>query len=174
LLNKRLRGFFLILFNMTRLIKDSDFSYIYGLYMHSAINPFLLYEMMSEEAFLPIFNVLLEKEIVYIYAENEQNIGMFKLISLEHRTSHIAYLGGVAIDPNCGGQGYGYKMMQAIIALGSEKGLKRIELSTATINERAIRLYEKVGFQKEGVLRNYTYLKSENRYLDEVMMSYLY
>jgi L-phenylalanine/L-methionine N-acetyltransferase len=159
---------------MIRLIKDSDFDYIYGLYMHSAINPFLLYEVMSEAAFLPIFNDLLHRKIVYIYSQDSKTVGMFKLVPLEYRTSHIAYLGGVAIDPMCGGQGYGYKMMQAIIALGKEKGLKRIELSTATINERAIRLYEKAGFQKEGVLRNYTFLKSENRFLDEVMMSYLY
>ena len=49
-----------------------------------------------------------------------------------------------------------------------------MELSVAAINDKATHIYEKAGFQKEGVLRNYTYLKSENRYLDEVLMSYLY
>lgn len=65
-------------------------------------------------------------------------------------------------------------MMKEIIALGRAMGLLRIELSTATINEKAIGLYEKSGFQKEGVLRKYTFLKSENCFLDEVMLSYLF
>ncbi len=65
-------------------------------------------------------------------------------------------------------------MMRAIIEYGQQLGLKRIELSVASINHRAKRMYAKVGFEEEGILRNYTYLKSENRYLDEVLMSYLY
>jgi len=35
-------------------------------------------------------------------------------------------------------------------------------------------LYEKAGFVKEGVLKKYTWLKNENKFLDEVMMAYLY
>jgi len=54
-----------------------------------------------------------------------------------------------------------------------DRRLRRIELSVAHINEKAIRLYEKTGFQKEGVLRDYCWLKSENRYMDEVMMAYI-
>jgi RimJ/RimL family protein N-acetyltransferase len=65
-------------------------------------------------------------------------------------------------------------MMQEILSVGKEMNLLRIELSTACINEKAISLYEKAGFAKEGILRKYTWLKSENRFLDEVMMAYLY
>lgn len=142
--------------------------------MHPAINPFLLYEQMTEAEFFPIFNDLIQKKQIYIFSLENEDLGMFKLVPLFHRTSHIAYLGGVAIHPNFSGKGIGKLMMQSIIDLGEQLNLKRIELSTATINERAIRLYLSVGFQKEGVLRKYTYLKSEDRYLDEVMMSYLY
>ena len=158
---------------MTRLIREQDFDYIYGLYMHPSTNPFLLYEYMSEEAFRPLFDELLAKQIIYIYEPEGVPLGMFKLITYLHRNAHIVYVGGLAIDPAHMGQGRGSQMMQAIIALCKEKGFRRLELSTATINEKAIRLYEKAGFQKEGVLRNYTYLKSEDRYLDEVMMAYL-
>jgi putative acetyltransferase len=65
-------------------------------------------------------------------------------------------------------------MMRAIIELGRQKGLLRIELSAAATNNRAIALYEKAGFEREGILRRYTHLKSEGRFLDEVLMSYLY
>lgn len=159
---------------MTRLASKSDFDFIFGLYMHPSVNPFLLYEQMPANEFLPIFNDLIEKKLIYIFSYEKKHVGMFKIVPMTYRTSHIAYLGGVAIHPDFGGKGLGKLMMQAIIDLGKQKGLKRIELSTATLNNKAIRLYESVGFQKEGVLRNYTYLKSEDRYLDEVMMSYLY
>ena len=77
------------------------------------------------------------------------------------------------MHPDFAGRGLGKLMLREIISLGKQQGLLRIELSTATINEKAIHLYESVGFEKEGVLRRYTHLKSENRFLDEVLMSYL-
>jgi L-phenylalanine/L-methionine N-acetyltransferase len=159
---------------MVKSAKAKDFNFFYKLYFHPLINPYLLYEQMDKKSFRPIFKDLLKSGIIYIFSHEGQNVGMFKLCPLLHRTAHIAYLGGVGIDPEFGGKGMGTKMMQAIIDLGKEKGLLRIELSTATSNDKAIHLYEKMGFQKEGMLRKYTYLKSENRYLDEVLMSYLY
>jgi L-phenylalanine/L-methionine N-acetyltransferase len=159
---------------MIRPATTGDFSFIYSLYMHPEINPFLLYEPMNTEIFRPIFDELIVDDVLYVYYAQDVPTGMFKLVQLKHRTAHIAYLGGVAIDPIFAGKSYGASMLQEIIALGSSMNLRRIELSTATHNRRAISLYEKLGFQAEGVLRNYTYLKNENRYIDEVLMSYLY
>ena len=158
---------------MVRKATLSDFDFMYDLYFHPQINPFLLYEMMDKAAFQPIFKDLLEKNVLHIFEINGEKIGMFKLIPLAYRTEHIAYLGGVAIHPQWAGKGFGQQMMQEILAFGKALGLVRIELSTATINEKAIHLYEKVGFQKEGILRKYTYLKSKNQFLDEVLMSYI-
>jgi RimJ/RimL family protein N-acetyltransferase len=159
---------------MIRKVTNTDFSFVYSLYMHPKVNPFLLYEMMDEESFKPIFQDLLKDEVLYVYENDEKPVGMFKLIRLKHRADHVAYLGGLAIHPDFAGQGFGKKMLQEIIDLGKEMGLLRIELSAATHNLKAIRLYESVGFEKEGVLRRYTNLKSEGRILDEVLMSYLY
>ena len=159
---------------MIRNITAADFDLIYSLYMHPQVNPYLLYEMMDKGAFQPIFNDLLDKNIIYLFEENGKPKGMFKLIRQQHRNSHIAYLGGVAVHPDFFGRGYGKKMLAAIIELGKQMNLLRIELSTATINTNAISLYENVGFVKEGILKKYTWLKHENRFLDEVMMAYLY
>lgn len=159
---------------MTRQANHSDFDFIYSLYFHPKVNPFLLYEMMDEAAFKPIFDDLMSKNIIFIFEENGESMGMFKLFAHTHRTAHVAYLGGLAIHPDCGGKGYGAKMTEEILALGKEMGFLRIELSTATTNLKAIALYEKLGFQREGILKKYAYLKSENRYLDEMMMAYLY
>jgi putative acetyltransferase len=159
---------------MVRNITAADFDFIYEIYMDPQINPWLLYEQMDAAAFLPVYNDLLSKNIIYIFNDDDKDRGMFKLIQQQHRNAHIAYLGGLAIHPSFAGRGYAAKMMGEIIELGKITGIKRIELSTAVINEKAIRLYEKFGFIKEGVLRKYTHLKSENRFIDEVMMSYLY
>ena len=159
---------------MNRFATTNDFNFIYGLYMHADVNPFLLYEKMDMASFEPIFQDLLANDLLYIYSARDEPTGMFKFINLKHRNAHIAYLGGLAIDPAFSSKGYGFTMMQEIIQLGKSKNLLRIELSTAVTNLNAIRLYEKSGFEKEGILRKYTCLKSENRFVDEVMMAYLY
>lgn len=159
---------------MIRNITATDFDLVYSLYMHPQVNTWLLYEMMDKDSFRPIFDELLLKGIIYVYEEENVPVGMFKFIHQQYRNAHCAYLGGVAIHPRFAGKGYGKKMMQEIIELGRQMGLLRIELSTAVINDKAISLYEKNGFVKEGVLKKYTWLKSEQRFLDEVMMAYLY
>ena len=159
---------------MIRLATSKDITFFYDLYMHPEINPFLLYENMTLPEFEPVFNELVQDQLLYVFETSQKPVGMFKFIPLKHRNTHIAYLGGVAIDPLQSGKGYGALMMQEIIDLGKTKGLLRIELSTAVANQKAISLYEKCGFQKEGVLQKYTHLKSENRFVDEVMMAYLY
>jgi putative acetyltransferase len=158
---------------MIRLANIEDFDFVYSLYFHSTINPFLLYEMMNKADFQPIFEDLRLKNQLFIFEQNENKIGMFKLYGLTYRTSHIAYLGGLAISPDFGGLGFGKMMLEEIIVFAKMRGFLRIELSVAVQNEKAIYLYEKAGFVKEGILRNYTYLKSENRFLDEYIMSYL-
>jgi putative acetyltransferase len=158
---------------MLRQATTADFEFIYGLYFHPEINPFLLYEPMERVDFQPIFEDLLELGQLYVFEHEGQMAGMSKLVPLKHRTAHIAYLGGVAIHPNWAGKGLGQKMLQEVLELAQKQGFLRVELSTATENERAIRLYEKAGFQKEGVMRQFSYLKSENRFLDEVLMSFL-
>ena len=130
---------------MIRKMTQEDFHFIYELYMHPDVNKYLLYEPMSEAEFNPIFADLLEKQIIYIFEIAGQPAGMFKLVPYAHRTSHVAYVGGLAIHPSHSGKGMGTQMMNEIKDIAKEKGMRRIELSTAVINERAIRLYEKAG-----------------------------
>lgn len=141
--------------------------------MHPEVNPYLLYEMMEEETFSPIFNDLVKEEVLFLYKNCIENIGMCKLIRQKHRNEHILYLGGLAIHPYYFGKGFGRKMMHEIIDFCTNTGVTRIELSVAVHNEKAIQLYKNVGFTKEGVLKNYTYLKSKDLFIDEILMSKL-
>jgi len=158
---------------MIRKATPNDFDFIYKLYMHPQVNPYLLYEPMDAIAFKPIFDELLAKQIKYIFEQNGDSIGMCKLLPYTYRASHIVYLGGLAIDPSHAGKGYGLIMMEEIKSYIKAQGFLRVELSVATSNEKAIRLYEKAGFEKEGLLKKYTFLKSEQKFLDEVLMAWL-
>ena len=135
---------------MIHKVVASDFNFIYSLYMHPKVNTFLFYELMDAGSFQPIYNQLLVQQVMYIYCDDEQNTGMFKLIPFQHRSNHIVYLGGLAIDPSFLGKGPGFKMLQEIIALSYEMGFLRIELSLADNNQKAISLYKKASFQKKG------------------------
>lgn len=153
--------------------KTSNFEFIYELYMNPKINPYLLYEIMDSEKFLPIFRDLIHNKVLYLFKVDSEIIGMCKLIRQKYRNEHIMYLGGVAINPNYFGKGFGTKMILEVIDFCKTKRISRIELSVDTKNEKAIKLYESVGFEKEGILRNYTFLKSRNKYIDEQIMSNL-
>ncbi|MCM1991604.1 GNAT family N-acetyltransferase [Oceanirhabdus seepicola] len=70
------------------------------------------------------------------------------------------------------GKGYGTEAM--ILALDYGFGmfnLHRIDLTVYDFNERGIHVYEKIGFKREGVLRDYLYFN--HNYYDAIVMSIL-
>ena len=57
-------------------------------------------------------------------------------------------------DPASWGQGYGTEAMQLLLTYAFfELNLHRVQLTVFSYNQRAIALYEKLGFQREGVYR---------------------
>jgi putative acetyltransferase len=159
---------------MIQIATESDLDFVYNLYMHPAINPYLLYEYMDQKSFEPVFDGLLANGHKFIFTSDGQRVGMFKLIPLSWRTSHIVYLGGLAIHPGYAGKGYGKMMLEEILQFSQRRNFLRIELSVAVSNEKAIHLYKSVGFNEEGILTRYTHLKAENKFVDEVMMACLF
>ncbi|PZT55259.1 GNAT family N-acetyltransferase [Paenibacillus silvae] len=87
----------------------------------------------------------------------------------KNRSAHIR----IAIDqPEQQGKGYGSEAMLLMLDYGfGIANLHRIELEVFTFNERAIRTYEKLGFQREGVKRDVLYYNHE--YHDAILMSML-
>lgn len=56
------------------------------------------------------------------------------------------------------GKGYGYEAMQLILAFAfDELNLHRITITVFSYNDRAIALYEKLGFQREGTFREFVH-----------------
>lgn len=67
--------------------------------------------------------------------------------------------------------GVGRSLLQAVESWAIAKGLHRLELTVQTTNARAIALYERAGFEREGMKRHS--LRVEGQYVDEWLMSKL-
>lgn len=60
---------------------------------------------------------------------------------------------GIGLLPAYRGRGVGRRLIEMAIAAADAAGFERIDLTVISGNTRAIRLYEAVGFEHEGVMR---------------------
>lgn len=61
----------------------------------------------------------------------------------------------VSVKESYRGRGIAKEMLDAIIQLGRECGIRKFTLEVRTKNIIAISLYEKLGFEKEGLRKNF-------------------
>jgi [ribosomal protein S5]-alanine N-acetyltransferase len=79
---------------------------------------------------------------------------------------------GYDLSPNSWGQGYMTEVLHAVIQNGfGRMGLNRIDALVYTENVRSMKLLQKLGFQKEGVLRDYFYL--DGQFYDHYLLALL-
>lgn len=78
---------------------------------------------------------------------------------------------GMGVLPQFRGQGIGRRLLQASIAKAWENGLTRIELEVRVDNANAMRLYEGLGFKREGLRRHG--IRMEGQYHDTLAMALL-
>ena len=89
------------------------------------------------------------------------------MVNANHRTRHSGSM-GIMIHKDYQNMGVGTALMEAIIDIADNwLMLIRVELTVFEDNERAIHLYEKFGFEKEGLKRLAGIRKGkyENEYL---------
>lgn len=68
--------------------------------------------------------------------------------------------------------GLGKALMKEALSQARRRRLHRIELTVVADNARGIHLYERVGFQREGIKRE-NFLGDDGKYHDEVIMGIL-
>jgi ribosomal protein S18 acetylase RimI-like enzyme len=85
--------------------------------------------------------------------------------------AHIGSLGIGVLAPYRG-QGIGKELMRAALQKAKQKGLTRIELTVRENNASAITLYEKMGFEKEGVHKNGVCI--DGKYENHIFMALLF
>jgi putative acetyltransferase len=96
---------------------------------------------------------------------------MLGLNRYENRRSHVGSI-GMAVHDDYAGRGVGSALMAAIVDLADNwLQLKRLELNVYVDNTRAIALYERFGFAREGLQRAYAW--RNGAYVDSLAMARL-
>ncbi|MBS1597500.1 MAG: GNAT family N-acetyltransferase [Bacteroidetes bacterium] len=152
------------------LATENDFNEVFDMYMDNDFNKYLTYDLMSRENFKPIYNGLLKRGTLYVAKENDQIVGTYQLVAKTDRQAHIYYLGSFTIKKEMQGKGLAKEILSAIKKDAATKKKKRIELTVDMNNLGAIALYEKMGFEVEGVIRKNYRLASTGQYYDEYLM----
>jgi UDP-4-amino-4,6-dideoxy-N-acetyl-beta-L-altrosamine N-acetyltransferase len=109
--------------------------------------------------------------IVFIIEDEEQaQIGYTILKNIDHKNRQAEI--GLYLDPAQQGKGYGKDAFLVLMRYGFyELNLHRIYLEVFAFNQKAFRMYEKLGFKEEGRLREAFF--SQNQYHDIIVMSVL-
>lgn len=76
---------------------------------------------------------------------------------------------GIALKQEFWGNGLGTALMETALSTASAMGFEQIELGVYGENTRAIRLYERMGFQRWGATPHAFKLKN-GHYIDEILM----
>lgn len=98
-------------------------------------------------------------------------IGTLGLTRLEGRRSHVGTI-GMAVHDAYAGQGAGMGLMAAAVEQADRwLNLTRLELTVYPDSARAIALYERFGFEREGLFRNYAW--RDGAYTDSLSMARL-
>ena len=103
----------------------------------------------EEETGHPAFGA--SREIRPVTAENETVIGVLGLKNIVG----VGEISNVGVLPAYRRQGIGKALLAAGLLAGKEAGSEEFTLEVRAGNREAIRLYERFGFQKEGVRRGF-------------------
>ena len=120
-----------------------------------------------------IEHVINSKNMIWFIAEyNGCIIGQasVSLVRNYERYRHRAEVGFVILKDYCN-MGIGSKLMQECINWCKNNDITQIELNVVTNNTRAIKMYQKFGFEILGKIPN-ALKYDDNRYADEYMMIY--
>ncbi|MBI1830802.1 MAG: GNAT family N-acetyltransferase [Planctomycetes bacterium] len=103
--------------------------------------------------------------------EDDRPIGVCSLRDIDSKNRKAEFGIGIG-DKACWGQGLGSEATQLMIDYGfATLNLNRVFLHVHAYNDRAVCCYEKLGFQREGVLRQEHFC--DGRYWDTIVMSML-
>lgn len=116
-----------------------------------------------------VMGQLQAKSAMYVAVEDGEVVGWCDIKRMDRAAyAHCGGL-GMGVLPAVRGKGLGTALIRATLDAAWESGLVRVELSVYDHNRPAIRLYEKVGFMREGV--KHDGVRIDGRYMDVIMMA---
>ena len=129
-------------------------------------------DVRAEEVFIEKMNASTHEVLFGIVVrETDRLIGSTGLSQIDLRNQNASF-GMMIGEKSAWGKGYGTEATRLVVRYAFEElHLNRVQLHVYAYNLRGIRVYEKVGFRREGVLRQaHVY---DNRFWDTVVMAML-
>ncbi|MCI9093789.1 MAG: ribosomal protein S18-alanine N-acetyltransferase [Coprobacillus sp.] len=106
---------------------------------------------------------LLENDFSFNYViEDDLKIVGYVGVWMMYEQAQITTIG---VAPDYQRQGLGRNMLETIIALTQKHGCEMMSLEVRISNDKAISLYESLGFHKETIRKNYYQDNQEDAYL---------
>lgn len=144
-----------------------------------AQTPYLLHSsedfQMTEEREAAFLEKVLQSEYdLMIVCEIDGEIAGNCQLSFHNKpkTRHRADV-AIALVQKYWGRGIGTAMFEEMIHIAKERGIEQLELEVMEGNDRAIRLYEKFGFERFGVRPNAIHLRDGTRLRELLMVKVL-
>jgi putative acetyltransferase len=107
--------------------------------------------------------------LVAVTVDSQRVLGLLGLAPGKGRRAHAGSI-GMFVHDEYQDQGIGTQLMEAAIQLSDNwLNLRRLELEVFVDNPRAVHLYEKFGFVKEGTLVDFAY--RDGKYVDTLAMA---
>lgn len=156
---------------LLREIESSDASAYFNYMSREVMSDFLTEDNMPknfEEAAKELeywANLFKNKRSFYwaiALKESNKMIGTagFNILSPKHSKAEISY----DLDYDHWGRGYMLKSIKAIIRFAEEAlGISRIQATVIIDNERSIKILERCGFSKEGILKKFEVIKGQHK-----------
>jgi GNAT superfamily N-acetyltransferase len=128
-----------------------DFEALYGLWMQDHINPFMSFELISQDEFKPIFEKLFSDSEIYVIEEAGKVVAARRMDYGTDDHAHLAEFASFGVDKDHLRKGYGKLFYDFFIAkIKKERAdITRIEISQETDNDPALYLALKQGFKVE-------------------------
>ena len=83
--------------------------------------------------------------------------------------AHVLGIVGLAVAPADRRRGVASALLAAAEQHARDRGARKLSLRVLSTNETAMRLYERLGFQREGTLRDE--FRIDGRFVDDVLMA---
>jgi RimJ/RimL family protein N-acetyltransferase len=127
--------------------------------------------LVAEEQFISKLGQGDDIVLGIVLRDGDRLIGGTGLHQIDQRCRRACF--GIVIgDKAAWGRGFGSEATRLLVGYAFETlNLNRIWLNVYEYNERGVRAYEKVGFRREGVLRQDTF--RDGRYWDTIAMAVL-
>lgn len=156
---------------MLRIGSREDFEQLFEIFMSESNNRFLNFEIMDIVQFSHLLQEFMQSGQLYIEEEKGRVVAACFILHQKRRCDHVATVSTLAVHPEYQNKGVGKRFLKGLIQILKNQGKKRVDLMVEADNPKAMAFYEKLGFQREGILKKYFQRQDsgKNTYVDEYL-----